>query len=79
MHEYFILRIKGFGAQLTKGSPVSPSKQVQIGIWFTTLHSAPNPQAPKHGFSHFSLIQAKLLGQSGFIVHSGWQFGGVPI
>lgn len=71
--------MKGFGTQLTKGSPVRPSKHVQIGIWFTTLHCAPIPQEPKQGFSHFSLIQAKLLGQSGLIVHSGLQFGGLPM
>ena len=33
---------------------------------------------PEHGSLHFLFIQAKLLGQSSFIIHSGWQFGGSP-
>ena len=44
-----------------------------------TLHWAPVPQEPGQGSRHFSRMQAKLLGQSGLMVHSGLQFGGVPI
>lgn len=58
---------------------MNPSGHVQIGVWFNTLHSAPVPHDPGQGSVHFSLIQAKLLAQSGFMVHSGLQFGGTPI
>lgn len=40
---------------------------------------APMPQEPGHGSRHFSLMQAKLLEQSELTVHSGRQFGGLPI
>lgn len=43
------------------------------------LQSAPIPHDPGHGSEHFSEIQAKLLGHSECIVHSGLQFGGVPM
>lgn len=62
-----------------KGFPVKSSGQLHIGIWFITLQMAPIPHDPKQGFLHFSRIHAILLGQSGFIVHSGLQFGGLPI
>lgn len=61
------------------GSPVRPSIQVQMGVWFITLHCAPLPQEPGHGSLHFSLIHAKLLVHSELIIHSGLQFGGFPI
>lgn len=44
-----------------------------------TVHLAPTPQDPGHGSLHFSRIQAKLLAHSELIVHSGRQFGGLPI
>lgn len=58
---------------------MKPSGQVQIGVWFITLHSASTPQDPGQGSLHFSVIHAKLLGHSEFIIHSGLQFGGLPI
>lgn len=73
------LRVGGLGVQLVKGSPVNPSKHVHIGVWLMTLHWAPIPQDPGQGSTHFSLIQAKLLGHSELILHSGLQFGGLPI
>lgn len=74
-----ILRSGGLGKQLLKGSPVSPLGQLQIGVWFKTLHSALIPQDPGHGSVHFSLIQAKELGHSELMLHSGLQLGGVPM
>lgn len=47
--------------------------QVQLGKWLITLHSAFCPHVPGQGFWHLDLIQAKLDGQSEFIVHSGRQ------
>lgn len=52
---------------------------MHIGMWFNTWQRAFEPHEPGHGSLHFSLIQATLLGQSAFIVHSGLQFGGDPI
>lgn len=37
------------------------------------------PQDPGQGSLHFSRMQAKLLAHSELIVHSGLQFGGLPI
>lgn len=68
----------GSGKQLVNGSPVYPSKQVHIGVWLITLQTADAPQDPGHGSIHFCLIQAKLLGHSELIEHSGRQFGGFP-
>lgn len=62
-----------------KGSPVYPSGQTHDGVWFNTIQLAPDPHDPGQGSLHFSLIQAKLLKQSEFIIHSGRQFGGDPV
>lgn len=69
----------GLGEQAVNGSPLKSSGHWQIGVWLMTLHSALIPQEPGHGSVHFSLMQAKLLGHSGFITHSGLQFGGFPM
>lgn len=68
----------GAGEQDVKGSPVYPSGQTQIGVWFITEQRALNPQEPGQGSLHFSLIHAWMLGHSELIVHSGRQFGGDP-
>jgi len=52
---------------------------VHIGTWLITLHCDPNPQDPGHGSLHFSPMQAKLLEHSAWTMHSGLQFGGLPI
>ncbi|KAJ4432721.1 hypothetical protein ANN_21358 [Periplaneta americana] len=75
----FICLRGGVGPQLVKGSPVYPSGQVQTGVWLMTLHCAPAPQDPGQGSRHFSLRQAKLLGHSELITHSGRQLGGLPV
>lgn len=56
-----------------------PSGHVQIGVWLITIHDALIPQDPGQGSMHFSRIQALLLIHSEFILHSGLQFGGLPI
>lgn len=61
-----------------KGSPTKPLTQVHIGMWFSTLHSALNPQEPGQGSLHLSAIQAKFEAQSVLTTHSGLQFGGTP-
>lgn len=61
-----------------KASPVKLAAQVQMGMWFCTLHSALKPHEPGQGSLHFSVIQAKFEGQSVFTTHSGLQFGGLP-
>ena len=74
-----ILRSGGNGWQLLNGSPVKSSGQEHAGVWWIILQIAPNPQEPGHGSLHFSFMHALLLGQSGFMVHSGLQFGGLPM
>lgn len=56
-----------------------PSIQLHIGVWFITLHRALVPQEPGHGSLHFCVMHARLLGHSGLTVHSGRQFGGLPM
>lgn len=65
--------------QPVNGSPWYPWRHWQFGMWLDTRHSAFIPQVPGQGSRHFWLIQAKLLGQSLFVKHSGLQFGGAPI
>lgn len=72
------IRGNGLGKQLLNGSPVKPSGHVHMGVWFITPHCAPTPQEPGQGSLHFNVIHARLLEHSGFIVHSGLQFGGLP-
>lgn len=43
------------------------------------MHWDLNPQDPTQGSPHFSFIQAMLLGHSAWTIHSGLQFGGLPI
>jgi len=50
-----------------------------MGVWLTTLHSALSPQAFGQGSLHFWLIQAKWLEHSELLMHSGLQYGGLPI
>lgn len=63
----------------TKGSPVYSCGHKQLGVWLTTRHCASKPQAPTQGFLHLLFIQAIWFGHSLLLVHSGRQFGGVPI
>lgn len=56
-----------------------PSGQEHEGVWLITLHTAFAPHDPGQGSLHFSLMQAKLLEHSEFMLHSGLQLGGVPI
>lgn len=42
------------------------------------MQTAPVPQEPGQGSTHFSRMQALLLGHSELITHSGRQFGGDP-
>lgn len=49
-----------------------------MGVWLITEHMAFTPQEPGQGSMHFSRIQAKLLGHSVLIVHSGRHCGGKP-
>lgn len=44
-----------------------------------TTHSAFEPQDPSQGLTHFSRTQARLLGHSSSYIHSGRQFGALPI
>lgn len=48
-------------------------------MWLSTLHWALSPQDPGQGSRHLFWRHAWLLGQSGFIEHSGLQFGGDPM
>lgn len=51
-------------SHLVNGSPIKPLGQLQIGLWFTTLHRAPYPQVPGHGSMHFMWRQALFKGHS---------------
>lgn len=67
------------GSHLTKGSPVKPAGQLQIGLWLITWHLAMTPHEPAQGFIHLWLLHAWFFGQSELTVHSGLQEGGVPM
>lgn len=68
----------GLRRQEEKGSPMYPSGQLQIGLWFTTSHLALIPQTPTHGFWHRRLTQARAGAHSLLMTHSGRQAGGAP-
>ena len=61
------------------GSPVYDCMQVHIGVWLITWHSVLLPQDPMQGSRHFWFIQANRLGHSMLLIHSGLQFGGLPV
>lgn len=63
----------------TKASPVYPGLHAQFGVCDTTRHRALTPQEPGQGSLHFWLIQAKLSAHSLLLIHSGLQFGGLPM
>lgn len=44
-----------------------------------TLHSVMMPHEPGQGSLHLCCMQAILAGHSALIVHSGLQFGGLPL
>ena len=64
--------------QELNGSPSYPCWHRHTALCFITEHSAYAPHAPGHGSRHFSFIQARLLGHSLWIKHSGLQLGGTP-
>lgn len=61
----------GTTLQRTKGSPVNPGRQVQIGKWLTVRQSAFDPQVPGQGSLHLFPMQALSWEQSVFNTHSG--------
>ena len=61
------------------GSPWYPLSQTHMGMWLRTRHVAWMPQRPGHGSTHLWFLQANSVGQSLLNIHSGWQFGGLPI
>lgn len=65
--------------QALNGSPVKPWRQLHIGLWFTTVHSAFKPQEPKQGFVHLWFTHAAAEGQSEDTTHSGRHNGGLPV
>jgi len=72
-------RTTGGGAwQDEKALPISPGAHWQVGLWLITVHRALKPQAPGQGSRQRCCWQARWAGQSGFMVHSGRQLGGVP-
>lgn len=48
-------------------------------MWEVVRHIALFPQLPMQGSEHLLCMQAKSNGHSEFIVHSGLQFGGLPM
>lgn len=63
---------------LVNGSPSNPWRQLHIGAWFTTLHSALCPQTLMQGSTHLCRTQLIVASHSEFTVHSGRQLGGDP-
>lgn len=57
--------------QRVKGSPTRGEAQLQTGLWLMTLHWALKPHTPGHGSTHRVFTQARFLGQSELMVHSG--------
>lgn len=57
--------------QILKGSPSYCWRQLHVGIWLMTVHSAFLPQIPIQGLIHLLFMQALLNGQSEFCTHSG--------
>jgi len=62
----------------TKGSPIKPTEQVHIGLWFTTWQLALRPHVAGHGSKHFWSIHAFSWGHSVLTIHSGLHAGGEP-
>lgn len=52
---------------------------MHIETWLCTRQFAFTPHEPGQGSTHFSLMHANSLEQSVLIVHSGRQFGGLPV
>ena len=73
MQDKNVYLLRGLRLHSTKGSPMYPSKQVQVGTWFRTLHCALIPQVPGQGSTHLFRWQALLDGQSELTTHSGRQ------
>lgn len=73
-----LLFLRGMRLHCWKGLPVYDGGQEQIGLWFLTIHFAPNPHVPGQGSLHFWLVQASLRGHSELTTHSGLQLGGDP-
>lgn len=65
--------------QVVKGFPEYPARHEQTGLWFITLHSVFLPQGFGQGFTHRLLTQALFDLHSEFTIHSGLQFGGMPM
>lgn len=63
----------GIGEQYLNGSPVNDGKQLHVGICEITWHKALAPHVPGHGSIHLLFIQALLVIQSVFTIHSGRQ------
>ena len=61
------------------GSPVNPLLQLQIGLWFITVHLEPIPQEFGQGSEHLLFKQAIFEEHSELTVHSGLQNGGEPV
>jgi len=66
-------RVGGIGRHWKNGSPVNCSGHVHVGMWFTTLHWAPDPHVPGHGSTHLNVMHAKTAVQSEFTSHSRLQ------
>lgn len=56
-----------------------PGGHIHLEVWLTTRHSAYSPQELGQGSVHLLLMQAKWVAHSLLLIHSGRQFGGVPI
>jgi len=67
------------GRQASNPFPVYPVRQLHVGEWFTTRHSAFGAHDPGQGSTQRLLMHVWIDEQSEPKTHSGRQFGAVPI
>lgn len=79
MLQWKIVYLLGCGLHCTNGLPVYPLIQTHIGVWLIVRHSVFTAHEPGQGSLHFWLIHARWLEQSLLLLHSGLQFGGIPM
>lgn len=77
-YEILSIHLLSCTIQAIVGSPVYLGRQLHIGVWLITWHSAFMAQAPGQGSLHFWFMQAKCPGHSLLLTHSGRHEGGDP-
>lgn len=71
--------LHGIRLHRVNGSPVYEVLQEHNGLWLITLQLVLIPQGLGQGLTHLLFIQALSCEHSELTIHSGLQFGGIPI